>query len=417
MPPRKPVPAPGDADPEDVDAYYKSKADSLESLLRDIESVETLQLFFVPYTQVRKVLRIFQELLAASEALDGSQRGDLLRRWLSYQKSMNVAQTVNAVTHVAQLARNPRTAFVLKNAKQDAQSTVIEYEVHQRLNNLRSFVPNFPLAFGMFHCNHDASQRRSARSRRGRAQGGTLCGRGGPLTTFIMMELVPDAVHARHIAVTARSVREVVDVVVQVLLALEVAQRAMKFTHYDLHPSNVLLSPLRAEKPLVFVYHVGGTAYPVSARHLAAIIDFGTAYVSGLPDEYKRMRKWQGFHVKSWGQISDRFHPAHDMMRFVDSMVYYMNEVNDVIHGTDRSGLATLNSVWQGVRSDFPPFSESTGEGLRKSGGLLAGSRVDVGSRFKSPRDLVDAFKAHGLYRAPPTDARHEVRHMGFVGS
>lgn len=398
----------GPRDPTGDDGERKSRVRALEALSREVEGIGSLQLFFAPWPQIQKVLRVFRELIAASEDIDGSQRAPLLEKWLRMGRQLPNTGNKHGVVVRASLSDDPKSQFLLKHPQEDAQSVLIEHWVQSKVNNLRRYVPNFPLSFGMFNC---------TRGKRGKPCAPPGDRKPGPLTTFLLMELVPDASSAKSFAMSARSVRPVVDLIVQVLLALEVAQRALQFTHYDLHPGNVLVSPLVSAKPVVLVYHVDAEraeGYAVSAPLLAAVIDHGTSHVSGIPEEYKKMRKWAGFHIKSWGQISDRFHPAHDMMRFVDGMMFYLNERNPDIARTDGRGLERLTSMWEGVRSDFPAFSSEDGRGLRP-GGLLAGSQVEVGRRFKSPRDVVDALKSHGLYQAPAVDARVDARHVGFV--
>lgn len=73
-----------------------------------------------------------------------------------------------------------------------------------------------------------------------------------------------------------------VNIILQLLCALHYGWEYGRFTHYDLHAGNVLLTKL--PKPMVFVYHFPGTKMPlvpIYTEYMITIIDFGRSYVDG----------------------------------------------------------------------------------------------------------------------------------------
>jgi Choline/ethanolamine kinase len=67
------------------------------------------------------------------------------------------------------------------------------------------------------------------------------------------------------------------DIFVQVLLALEIAQRNIQFCHYDLHAGNVILKKAKSKKVLLDNYE-----YSHNGELIPVIIDFGLACVKDI---------------------------------------------------------------------------------------------------------------------------------------
>lgn len=60
-------------------------------------------------------------------------------------------------------------------------------------------------------------------------------------------------------------------------MSLYYMQHHYKFTHYDLHLSNIFIQTL--DKAIVLSYHIAGKTYQVKSHYLVRIIDMGSSYI------------------------------------------------------------------------------------------------------------------------------------------
>lgn len=131
------------------------------------------------------------------------------------------------------------------------------------LNRLRPCCPNFMYTVGVFVSDYDILRRVSRRTPR------KLC-------TYLVVENVPPPCVPVNLGLHGIDAEEMAAVVVQLFCALQMAQDAFAFVHFDLNPYNILLHKLA--RPVTLTYTLrSGTTVTVRARHLVQIIDFGTS--------------------------------------------------------------------------------------------------------------------------------------------
>ena len=94
---------------------------------------------------------------------------------------------------------------------------------------------------------------------------------------FVMYEMVQGDSMEKLLLNDRITFEEWLDFFTQILLALEVAQREFEFTHYDLHPANVM-----CKKSALVKYQtcIDDKSYHVSTNNVAVIIDYGYASIS-----------------------------------------------------------------------------------------------------------------------------------------
>ena len=165
-------------------------------------------------------------------------------------------------TAYANNALGKRLPLVIKKAvsAMDAENFIHEYAVSMEgTNSLRSLCPHFCYTFALY-------------------QKETI--------SRILLEKIPDSV------VMVQYVRDMISlpfstdlanrflqVFIQVVLALEVAQETVFFTHFDLHGENVLVRKTDVVIPRL-TYLIGDTVYTMrNVSEVASIIDFGHATV------------------------------------------------------------------------------------------------------------------------------------------
>ncbi len=134
-----------------------------------------------------------------------------------------------------------------------------------------------------------------------------------PITIdMLLMEHVTSVTSLEKFAKTKPSSVELFSLAKQVMLAICHAQDQLKFTHYDLHPANVLVKECE-EKTLT--YTIRDKVYSVKTHgYKAVIIDFGLSYVNTLKHQYCAL-----FHTEI-GVMSDRHTPFSDLKLFLVSL-------------------------------------------------------------------------------------------------
>lgn len=105
----------------------------------------------------------------------------------------------------------------------------------------------------------------------------------------------------------------------QILLGLQIAQNECKFTHYDLHTSNILEQ--HCELDSVFLYNIKGEKYMVPTYgYYPKIIDLGSSYSENVTNHTMMT------HANSYdyGFQSQFFDPLNDVHHSFLSLFYYI---------------------------------------------------------------------------------------------
>lgn len=153
--------------------------------------------------------------------------------------------------------------FVIKSPL-DAKvidSIFIEYFVCLTLNDLRYIIPTFVYALGFFECS------KSAKSRLCSSDNST------PLFPHIIYENIPGKTLGRHIIKTTPDA--FLNLFIQLLLSLEIAQQKNKFFHQDLHGDNVMVRP----GALNYSLSLFSTHFDIQATAIPVFIDFGLSSI------------------------------------------------------------------------------------------------------------------------------------------
>jgi len=108
----------------------------------------------------------------------------------------------------------------------------------------------------------------------------------------------------------------------QTLMAIALAQRESKFTHYDLHSNNIMMK--KCSRNLVFLYILDDNnqyCVPTYGRY-PVIIDFGFSYAKSMNDG----PLWPSMGHTDVGFTSDRFDPIADPKLFLVTVSGEMDE-------------------------------------------------------------------------------------------
>jgi hypothetical protein len=189
-----------------------------------------------------------------------------------------------------------------------------EFTIMKGLNDIADFCPHFCKAVGSILCEIDPQNRK----------------KGNPFDISCKHPIEKEILLTEYIEKSTKFYNyirsEKIDddiiysTVKQVLMAISIAQRKKKFTHYDLHSYNVMMK--KCDKDLVFLYVLDEeNQFCVATNgHYPIIIDFGFSYISDLDNgpAYPSMA-----HTDV-GFMSDRFDP------FSDPKLFLVSVANDI---------------------------------------------------------------------------------------
>ena len=186
-----------------------------------------------------------------------------------------------------------------------------EYIVQLTLNELRSFIPNFPLAYGFFNCPsymydkifynqyllYEVNPQSVSKFKQILVDqiqiNNKLCNNDKKLAQApaIIMENIIPATPLYEMSDKSNA-GQMLMYYIQVLLALQVAQDKYKFTHYDLHSKNVLMQDVsfstsvfkqiykNSNTNIFFNYIIHNKSYMVPSQYIPKIIDFGRSHIN-----------------------------------------------------------------------------------------------------------------------------------------
>jgi hypothetical protein len=111
----------------------------------------------------------------------------------------------------------------------------------------------------------------------------------------------------------------------QVLLAISIAQKYAKFTHYDLHSDNVLMTECDEDLVILYIIDKDNQFLVPTNGFMPKIIDFGFSYIKSMDGGYL----WPSMGHTCVGFLSDRFDPIADPKLFLVTTSYEIkNERN-----------------------------------------------------------------------------------------
>lgn len=202
------------------------------------------------------------------------------------------------------IRRSPRLArpkpFVVKVPKRQSDNDQIMHEYFvgaYGTNEFRSRIPNFVYTMGLFQCSPPYTN----------ADGTALtyCQNDAPgnRTNYVLYENLTNSRPLKEVVQTC-TVQEYINLMSQVVLALDWAYVRKDYTHNDLHSGNVLVRSLPEE---VYIEYENGY---LPTRAISTIIDQGRAHIVLNGKHY-------GYEFVAGGVYPDRSYPARDLYKVI----------------------------------------------------------------------------------------------------
>lgn len=263
-----------------------------------------------------------------------------------------VAEGEGSLIFTASLLDDPKRYIVKVQTgteEKDYEQSIHELFINLLVTNrLRSTVPNFALTLGQFVTSPPFIRRPPIALTRDEIQIETWGQTRKGATLWIVQEYIEDAVTLGEFIESGCSLEQYLSLLVQLLFALQVAYERFAYTHFDLHPSNVLVKRLPEERQIAYPF---GT---ITTNYLAVIIDQEMAYVEvdGRPFPSSYFER-----VTPSEDVAGRSFPMYDVYRLL---------VGSAIHSLGRESLSK--------RTKAPPVNEEVYLGVKRlTEGLIEG--------------------------------------------
>jgi len=225
--------------------------------------------------------------------------------------------------------------FVVKSPKrQESQENSLLHEYFIGVygtNQLKSIIPTFVYVFGTFTCsppyidNYAYLGDNKPLSPDEDRTALTYCQNDDNQVNYVMYENVPGI--SLQVFVQTCSPEEYLSIIIQILIALHIANQTVQFGHNDLHDQNVLVVELPEAISIRYkdIY--------LETKYVAKIIDFGRSHIVYEGEHF-------GYDMVEYGVYPDRANPMADLYKLImfslTSMAYGFYNPNNKQHVPDR---------------------------------------------------------------------------------
>lgn len=192
---------------------------------------------------------------------------DTINKWLINMKILSSG--VNGEAYSTKFLSD-KINVVIKipksNRYDDYEDMIREYFMGiSAINNLRYVVPNFSCVLGAFMCNRPDSK-------------GMICNKyDKDEAPMVLYEQINGETLHKMIYKNSLDFPSILTIYVQLLVALEIAQQNINFTHYDLHSHNVMIKKVKDYNYTVPVNNI--IVDFINIDNLPIIIDYGMSTV------------------------------------------------------------------------------------------------------------------------------------------
>jgi hypothetical protein len=184
--------------------------------------------------------------------------------WVKKLEKIDVNSTSGYV-YITDILSDIQVILKLPQDKSDYNEMIREYFIGvTSINKIRYILPNFVYTFGAFMCPFEKNK---------------LCnGNDKDSIPFVIFEKINGDNMQKMLENDNLTFSQYLGMFIQVLLALEVAQRNISFTHFDLHTGNLMCKTI--ENTCKYNVPLDNKVYEVTAfEYLPVIIDFGLSTV------------------------------------------------------------------------------------------------------------------------------------------
>jgi hypothetical protein len=282
-----------------------------------------------------------REFLSCAVNIATEKGNDLTSRFNAWFKQFKLigteSESVSGYTVLASFPdeKDPKPLFVIKIPKQLNNTEDFYNEAAAgivALNQLKDIIPNFVYTYGYMYCNFLNVKNQPLK----------VCDNPGNVPYLVIESVLNSVTMGSMVSkVNMYTDEQVVNCMLQVLNASAFAQDKLKFTHYDLHDRNVLISPQQRPMYIPFILgdsQIQNTNYLLAGEHLATIIDFG---LSSYDFDGLQLGRYVGYEPY---QITINQSAIYDIQKIFMSIYFLCTRVKPGAYGNSkvRPNLANL---------------------------------------------------------------------------
>ncbi len=168
-------------------------------------------------------------------------------------------------------------------------------------NSLRKDIPTFSYIPGIFTCGSIIRENLDV----------PYCSENNPIASYLIYENIKDSI---TLAKWNGTFEDMLNIIIQLLLALDTAYRQFRFTHYDLHIGNIMIS----EKETYIPYEIDGETLFLKTNYIASIIDYGMSYIEYKGKSYGTVENLMEYHI--YPTVP---YPMYDMFKLICTILMY----------------------------------------------------------------------------------------------
>jgi len=234
-----------------------------------------------------------------------------INEWLQFKKNKipNGRQGMTGILH------NKNKIYFYKTSLYIDYSIRKEYIVMSGLNELGKYCPHFCKCIGILNCLVEPNKTKDGNIF-------NIVSKYPIKKDVLLCEYLSSNETLTELIEKGTSEKVLYSIIKQVLLSILIAQKEKRFTHYDLHSSNIMIK--KCNPNVVFLYVLDEEkkyAIPTYGYY-PVIIDFGYSYSQDLDDSYL----WGTLSQTDIGFTTDRFDNLIDFKLFLVSVSYEMKD-------------------------------------------------------------------------------------------
>ena len=275
---------------------------------------------FVSGSDMNAVLCLFDTLLLSTTNRREKGLYNLskdIQKWIIKTQQLGV-KSVEGFVYMTDIFSKDIQVVIKTPQKDDGFNSMIrEYFIGiKSINKLRYLIPSFVYTFGAFLCPIIT------------AKATKICTSNfsnvGKKNAFVLYEKIPGESLAKLIETNEINFNQWLLIFIQTLLGLEVAQREVRFTHFDLHPGNLMI-----RKRDNFNYTIPldiNTYYIKDPALIPVIIDFG------MSSSYIDNRYIGSFDFPRFGMLNFMV-PGYDMYKLMLFSLQHGSKNKELVDG------------------------------------------------------------------------------------
>jgi hypothetical protein len=259
---------------------------------------------YINGADMKAVLCLFETLFISSKTGSGQGLRNLsknVKKWITKMKKLNV-DSAEGIIYITDILSNDIQVIVKLPQKQSGfEGLIREYFIGVTcINKMRYLLPTMMYTMGSFLCPRPSSQ--------------ILCSGTGKKTAFVIYEKINGPDLSTLFDKKKLTFEMWLIIFAQLLLTFETSQREIRFTHFDLHPGNVMVR-YNNEKISYGVPLDNKTYHVKTPPIIPVIIDFGLSCV------YDKGKYIGSYDFPEFGMVNFMV-PGYDMYKFIIFSAY-----------------------------------------------------------------------------------------------